>query len=323
MLRQRRQQAPDSSLTPVPTPATSSEAPAKQAKGKATKNKSKSKSKATSSPSKMQDEPAAELRTLDGDGRDSTDGLTGSYHDALDAETSPLSPASPSSPSPSAVPVKTTWLQRNQWVALALASGACAAFNGVFAKLTTTELTTNLSKGVARLIGLDSAESAVEVVVRGTFFALNLVFNGVMWTLFTRALARGHSATQVSIMNTSANFVLTALLGLAIFSESLPPLWWVGAAMLVAGNVIIGRKDEGKANAEAATSAEGIAATAGAATTTASADAATHDEGGRRRSSRRLAAQRGGPTSGTSSTAPPGGQYKDEESSDDEDFAQI
>lgn len=38
--------------------------------------------------------------------------------------------------------------------------------------------------------------------------------------------------------------MLTAVLGLAIFSESLPPLWFVGAALLVAGNVIIGRRDE-------------------------------------------------------------------------------
>jgi hypothetical protein len=47
-------------------------------------------------------------------------------------------------------------------------------------------------------------------------------------------------------MNTSSNFVITALLGLAIFSESLPPMWWIGASLLVAGNVIVGRKDEGK-----------------------------------------------------------------------------
>lgn len=46
-------------------------------------------------------------------------------------------------------------------------------------------------------------------------------------------------------MNTSANFVITAVFGFIIFSESLPPLWWFGAALLVAGNVIIGRKDEG------------------------------------------------------------------------------
>lgn len=85
------------------------------------------------------------------------------------------------------------------------------------------------------------------------FFGLNLIFNGVMWTLFTQALAKGNSTTQVSIMNTSSNFVITALLGLIIFSESLPPLWWVGAALLVAGNVIIGSQDESdKAKADEA-----------------------------------------------------------------------
>lgn len=62
-----------------------------------------------------------------------------------------------------------------------------------------------------------------------------------MWSLYTAALAKGKSTTQVSIMNTSTNFMVTALLGVAVFSEALPPLWWVGAAMLVAGNVILGR----------------------------------------------------------------------------------
>lgn len=73
-----------------------------------------------------------------------------------------------------------------------------------------------------------------------------------MWTLFTQALAKGSSTTQVSIINTSSNFVLTAFLGLVIFAESLPPLWWLGASLLVAGNVIVGRKDEaGDAEADA------------------------------------------------------------------------
>ncbi|KAK4204919.1 hypothetical protein QBC40DRAFT_271999 [Triangularia verruculosa] len=142
-------------------------------------------------------------------------------------------------------PSPASWAKRNQWIVYALASGACAAFNGVFAKLTTTELTTTLSMWIARLLGLEKAEGVVEVGVRGSFFGLNLVFNGIMWTLFTTALARGNSTTQVSIMNTSCNFFITAILGFAIFSEALPPLWWLGAAMLVAGNVIIGSKDEG------------------------------------------------------------------------------
>ena len=82
-----------------------------------------------------------------------------------------------------------------------------------------------------------------------------------MWTLFTKALTRGHSTTQVSILNTSSNFVLTALMGFIVFSESLPPLWWLGAAMLVAGNVIVGRKDEGiPGSGDDADGADGAAA---------------------------------------------------------------
>ena len=54
------------------------------------------------------------------------------------------------------------------------------------------------------------------------FFVMNLVFNGVMWGLFTRALTLGTSTTQVSVINASANFMLTAILGLVIFSEELP-----------------------------------------------------------------------------------------------------
>ena len=63
-----------------------------------------------------------------------------------------------------------------------------------------------------------------------------------MWALFTMALSRASSTTRVSIINTSANFVITAVLGFLVFAETLPPLWWLGAALLVAGNVIIGRR---------------------------------------------------------------------------------
>ncbi|KAI0415466.1 hypothetical protein F5X98DRAFT_376753 [Xylaria grammica] len=137
------------------------------------------------------------------------------------------------------------WAARNKWMVYAVASGACAAFNGVFAKLTTNDLTAHIARGISGALGLEDIDRILEIIVRGIFFGLNLFFNGVMWTLFTQALAKGNSTTQVSIMNTSTNFMITAVLGLAIFAESLPPLWWAGAALLVAGNVIIGRKDEG------------------------------------------------------------------------------
>lgn len=75
-------------------------------------------------------------------------------------------------------------------------------------------------------------------------FLLNLLFNAVMWGLFTRALTLAPSAIRVNVINTASNFLITAILGLVIFSETLPALWLVGAAMLVAGSVIIGARDE-------------------------------------------------------------------------------
>lgn len=65
-----------------------------------------------------------------------------------------------------------------------------------------------------------------------------------MWALFTGALTRAESTTRVSIINVSANFVITALLGWMIFGEQLKGMWWVGAAFLAAGNVVIGRREE-------------------------------------------------------------------------------
>lgn len=48
--------------------------------------------------------------------------------------------------------------------------------------------------------------------------------------------------------------MLTALLGFLIFAESLPPLWWLGASLLVVGNVIIGRRDEDGGKSSGSTS---------------------------------------------------------------------
>jgi drug/metabolite transporter (DMT)-like permease len=68
-----------------------------------------------------------------------------------------------------------------------------------------------------------------------------------MWSVYTRALAAAPSAVHANVVNTAANFVVAALLGLAVFGERLPPLWWAGAALLVTGTVIIGRRSDDKA----------------------------------------------------------------------------
>lgn len=130
------------------------------------------------------------------------------------------------------------------WLLLAVSSGACAAINGVFAKLTTTELTNSIASGLSSALGLSQSNTFVNILLRGTFFGLNLLFNFAMWALFTAALTRSSSTTRVSIVNVSTNFVVTAFAGVIIFSEKLKGWWWAGAALLAAGNVIIGRSRE-------------------------------------------------------------------------------
>jgi drug/metabolite transporter (DMT)-like permease len=64
-----------------------------------------------------------------------------------------------------------------------------------------------------------------------------------MWTIYTRALARAPSAIQANVLNTAANFVCAALAGVALFGEKLDRLWWIGASLLIAGTVIIGKRN--------------------------------------------------------------------------------
>jgi drug/metabolite transporter (DMT)-like permease len=71
-----------------------------------------------------------------------------------------------------------------------------------------------------------------------------------MWGLYTRALSLSPSTIQVNIINTAANFVITALLGMAVFGEKLPTQWWIGAGLLVSGSVIIGRREEQEVKVE-------------------------------------------------------------------------
>ncbi|KAL8869622.1 MAG: hypothetical protein Q9174_004132 [Haloplaca sp. 1 TL-2023] len=60
---------------------------------------------------------------------------------------------------------------KTPWLALAIASGACAAFNGVFAKLTTTQLTTSWSTAISTSLHLSAENKIVEYLIRGVGLA--------------------------------------------------------------------------------------------------------------------------------------------------------
>ncbi|CAI6279299.1 unnamed protein product [Periconia digitata] len=65
------------------------------------------------------------------------------------------------------------------WLILAIASGACAACNGVFAKLTTTELTTSWSHSISGTFHLSPENKLVEYGIRGVClkFSSNFSFS--------------------------------------------------------------------------------------------------------------------------------------------------
>ncbi|PIG82522.1 hypothetical protein AARAC_011319, partial [Aspergillus arachidicola] len=55
----------------------------------------------------------------------------------------------------------------SRWVVLALASGAFAALNGLFAKLTTDTQTTTFSKSLLAFLSLTGDHPILEMLIRG------------------------------------------------------------------------------------------------------------------------------------------------------------
>ncbi|KAF9894745.1 hypothetical protein FE257_006635 [Aspergillus nanangensis] len=131
----------------------------------------------------------------------------------------------------------------SRWIILALTSGAFAALNGLFAKLTTADQTTAMTHAILHFFNASDDHPILELIVRGICLGLNVLCNVIMWALFTRALTAGPSTVKVSITNTSANFLVTALLGMIIFQEKVGGLWWVGAGMMGGGCILVGMRD--------------------------------------------------------------------------------
>lgn len=60
-----------------------------------------------------------------------------------------------------------------------------------------------------------------------------------MWTTFTKALQAVPSTVEATVTNSSANLFFTAILGNAIFGETLSLQWWVGVSLIVTGLIIV------------------------------------------------------------------------------------
>ncbi|KAG0202420.1 hypothetical protein BGX28_005052 [Mortierella sp. GBA30] len=131
-------------------------------------------------------------------------------------------------------------------------AGTFAALASVFAKLTLDARTIDFLRVACNtlvapttpyctslFIAKEGETSPVVVAVRSACFGLIFICNAAMWTLFTKALNRSHSSATVTVINSAANFCLTAVLGYVLFAEPLAMQWWFGASLIVLGSVLV------------------------------------------------------------------------------------
>lgn len=87
----------------------------------------------------------------------------------------------------------------------------------------------------------------VALATRGGLFACMLMLNVMMLNMSVKGLRISGSVTA-TVLTSAVNFILSAVLGFAFFGEVLPPLWWAGACLIIAG-VLLVSQDGGEAAA--------------------------------------------------------------------------
>ena len=118
-------------------------------------------------------------------------------------------------------------------LALALTSASCGSFASVFGKMA-------FDTQFLDTLGLDL------LPVRIALFAVVLLLNSVMLSLFVRVL-QSVSALQASLLAFVCNYLISTLVGVVVFGESIGGLWLLGASLMTLGAVRISNGKGGEA----------------------------------------------------------------------------
>ncbi|XP_065183295.1 transmembrane protein 42-like [Sycon ciliatum] len=141
---------------------------------------------------------------------------------------------------------------------LAFLSGFLAALASLSAKLASSPLIGGISEQVCTI--LDGSEVFCKFVswsLSACCFGVVLLMNSAMWTVFVSALEASSSTVEVTVINTTANFISSAALGWLVFGETLSLLWWAGAACMLSGLALYqATQPAGPDGADAKTKAE-------------------------------------------------------------------
>ncbi|KAJ2501464.1 Transmembrane protein 42 [Coemansia sp. RSA 1972] len=116
----------------------------------------------------------------------------------------------------------------------AILGGTFAALSTVTAKLTVSSPPLYLQQLTTALHATHSTH-----IIRILMISATIVCNVFMWLFFTKALRFGDSTPRVMMMQTAANFAVTAACGVYVFGDALSVQWWAGASLIGAGLVAL------------------------------------------------------------------------------------
>ena len=114
-------------------------------------------------------------------------------------------------------------------------SGLVAALCGLVGKLGLDSQATSIS---------DLDNRVLEAILRLLLILLTLLLNGVMITLYTKALSLAGVAAEASLINTASNLCFTAIFSFVIFRESFSYQWMFGSVLVVAGVTLTMSKEQ-------------------------------------------------------------------------------
>ncbi|XP_065676570.1 uncharacterized protein LOC101241646 isoform X2 [Hydra vulgaris] len=129
---------------------------------------------------------------------------------------------------------------------LSFLSGVCASLVSVFSKLTfgEYEIAEVLCRVelIERFVGVFNLNCiTIDVPFRVLMFGFVLLCNLVMWALFMFSLSMSSSTVEVTVINSSANFITSGLFGMVFFREAFSITWVVGLFFICSGLVLIHR----------------------------------------------------------------------------------
>ena len=105
-------------------------------------------------------------------------------------------------------------------------SGLVAALCGLVGKLGLDSQATSIS---------DLDNRVLEAILRLLLILSTLLLNGVMITLYTKALSLAGVAAEASLINTASNLCFTAIFSFVIFRETFSYQWMFGSVLVIAG----------------------------------------------------------------------------------------